>query len=287
MCNNIGQVPGTLIDWAAGVVGIPCAVVSAQITQESGGQLGVTSSAGAQGPAQFEPSTWASLGCAGSPFTANDAMKCYAKYMYQLVQQFHGNVRDALAAYNAGPGNLQAGYGYADTILNAAGQGSGLQAGAGDPNSALTPAQTQAATAGADCAFSLGGQHIGILFGHGPSLPSVCLIQKSEVRAFLGGLILVGGALVLLPGIIIVIAFGFKASGAAAAVGQAASVVPGPYGKAVSMVTGGGRGRTPAAAAARARSAGVGAPATQQQARQANRNRRTLQQARGQAPTGP
>lgn len=238
MCQAIGQVPGTLIDWAAGVIGIPCAVVSQQITLESGGQLGAVSPTGAQGPAQFEPGTWSSQGCSGSPFNANDAMKCYAQFMYQLVQQFHGNVRDALAAYNAGPGNLQAGYGYADSILSASGQASGLKAGQGDPGSAqVTPAAAQQAQAGDDCAFSIGGQHIGILFGHGPSLPSACLVRKTEIRALIGGLLLGAGALMVLPGLVVVMAYGFKASGAAAAVGQVAHVVPGPYGKAIGTAT--------------------------------------------------
>jgi hypothetical protein len=42
--------------------------------------------------------------------------------MKQLLAEEHGSVRDALAAYNAGPANKQAGYGYADSILAQAGQ---------------------------------------------------------------------------------------------------------------------------------------------------------------------
>jgi hypothetical protein len=95
--------------------------------------------------------------------------------------------------------------------------GGGSAAGAsGDPG-----------PAGPDCAFSIGGQHIGLIFGHGPSLPSACLLRKTEVRAVMGALILVGGALVMLPGLVIVMAYGFKASGAAAATARAARYVPG------------------------------------------------------------
>jgi hypothetical protein len=249
MCGPVGQVPGTLIDWAAGVIGVPCQVVVQQITLESGGRADAVSPTGALGPAQFEPGTWRSQGCAGSPTNVTDAMKCYAKFMYQLVQQFHGNVRDALAAYNAGPGNLQAGYGYADAILAAAGQSSGLAAGAGNPGAAapggagtvLTAAQQQQSSAGPDCAWSLGGQHIGLLFGHGPSLPSACVIRKTEVRALIGGLLLVMGGLVVLPGVIIVVAYGLRATGATRGVEQAAGAIPG-YGAVVRRVTGGAGG---------------------------------------------
>ena len=235
MCQAVGKVPGTLIDWAAGVIGIPCAVVRQQITLESGGQ-DVTSPAGAQGYAQFEPGTWQQEGCAGSPHNVTDSMKCYAKFMYQLVQTNHGNVRDALAAYNAGQGNLAAGYGYADAILGAAGQSGGLQSQGGNPNAVLTSAQTQQTSAGADCALSLGGQHIGILFGHGPTLPSACLIRKTEVRALMGGLLMLAGALMTLPGVIIVVAAGFKATGATRGLTQAAGAIPG-YGAVISRVT--------------------------------------------------
>jgi len=91
---------------------------------------------------------------------------------------------------------------------------------------AVTTANQQAA-AGPDCAFSIGGQHIGILFGHGPTLPSACLISKTEVRAVLGGLILVAGGLVMMPGLVIVMAYGFRATGAAAATARAAQYIPG------------------------------------------------------------
>ena len=290
MCQAVGQVPGSLIDWAAKVIGVPCQVVAAQITDESGGNPAAVSPTGAQGVAQFEPGTWQGLGCPGSPKNVNDAMKCYAKYMYQLLQQYHGNVRNALAAYNAGPGNIQAGYGYADNILAASGQSPGLAASGGDPNAVLTSAQQQQTSAGNDCALSLGGQHIGILFGHGPTLPSACLIRKTEVRAVLGAIILVGGGLIVLPGLVIVLAFGFRASGAASTVAQAASAVS-PYGRVVNRVASapGQRRQRRAQAAARTEQAqavevrrgstearrAAGGPAQQQRA------------IRGQAPRRP
>lgn len=112
---------------AAKGTGLPLSVVQAQNYTESGYQTGETSSAGAEGPWQFLVSTFESLGFNVSGI--NDwsvSTQAYIKYMNELLQQEHGNVRNALAAYNAGPGNLSAGYGYADHILSLAGQSSGI-----------------------------------------------------------------------------------------------------------------------------------------------------------------
>jgi Transglycosylase SLT domain len=119
----------SLVTSAAAALGIPAGVVAAQINDESGFNPNAVSPAGAQGIAQFMPGTWATQG-SGSPFNAVNAFAAYVKYMGTLLKQEHGSVRDALAAYNAGPGNLSAGYGYADKILAEAGQGVTLSSGA-------------------------------------------------------------------------------------------------------------------------------------------------------------
>lgn len=209
-CQAVGQVPVTLIKWAAGVVGIPCAVVATQINEESGGNPQAVSPTGAQGVAQFEPGTWRGTGCNGSPFTVNDAMKCYAKLMYQLVTQFHGNVRDALAAYNAGPGNLQAGYGYADTILAQAGQPSGLAASGGTGTAGV---QTTGLLTPSDCIWKL------------PQIPLVgtpgCILSYGQARALLGGGLMLAGGFTLVVGLLVLAAAGLKQSGAGHAAGGA------------------------------------------------------------------
>lgn len=224
-CSGVGQVPGSLIDWAAGVIGINCKIVRAQINMESGGNPAAVSSAGAEGVAQFIPSTWAGEGCAGSPFNVGDAMKCYAKYMYSLVKQFHGNIRDALAAYNAGPGNLAAGYGYADSILAAAGQpqsatasGGTGKAGTGGGSGAVLTSATSAT-----CAF-------------GPKLPvvgQVCLMKKTTIRHAAGVALMLSAVVPSGLGVILLGAFAFRASGAARAAAQTARFVPGPGGRAL------------------------------------------------------
>lgn len=107
---------------AANQLGISPDIVAAQIQTESDWDPSATSSAGAEGIAQFEPGTFADYG-SGSPYNAADAFSAYVKYMKVLLQDEHGNIRDALAAYNAGPGNKSAGYAYADGILKEAGTG--------------------------------------------------------------------------------------------------------------------------------------------------------------------
>jgi hypothetical protein len=115
---------------AARMSGLPLAVVIAQINDESRFDPNAVSDEGAEGIAQFEPGTWASWGT-GSPFNPADAFPAYAAFMHYLLHLFNGDIRDALAAYNAGPGDVPAGYGYADSILSAAGLGWAVTAGTG------------------------------------------------------------------------------------------------------------------------------------------------------------
>lgn len=114
------------IQQAAQGTKLPESVVAAQNYTESGygSNLG-PSSAGAEGPWQFLPSTYTGLGFSQSTINDwSDSTSAYVKYMNQLLKEEGGNVRDALAAYNAGPANKSAGYGYADSILSLAGQSS-------------------------------------------------------------------------------------------------------------------------------------------------------------------
>jgi hypothetical protein len=106
--------------------GIPYNVIAAQANAESGFSSTAQSSAGALGWLQFLPSTYnASAKAAGvSPgteFNPADEAKVYDVYMGGLLKQEHGNIKNALAAYNAGPGNISAGMGYANQILGQSG----------------------------------------------------------------------------------------------------------------------------------------------------------------------
>lgn len=129
----------------ASATGIPQSVVAAQANAESGFNATAVSSAGAEGWLQFLPSTYdtyaAQAGVApGTEFNPADEAKVYDVYMKSLLQQEGGSLRNALAAYNAGPGNLAAGYGYADSILSAAGTGNITVKGSGTTPATLTGA---------------------------------------------------------------------------------------------------------------------------------------------------
>jgi soluble lytic murein transglycosylase-like protein len=112
------------IQQAARGTGLPESVVAAQIEVESNYESGAISPTGAEGPYQFMPSTWATLGFpAGQEFNWATSTHAYINFMRLLLAWSGGNVQQALAAYNAGQANWQAGLGYADHILSMAGQG--------------------------------------------------------------------------------------------------------------------------------------------------------------------
>ena len=115
-------VPGNyvrLVKYMSQQTGLPYQVIACQANLESGFNAGAVSPAGAEGWLQFLPSTFASYG-RGSPFNPTDAMYAYINFMNALLRWSGGGVLKALAAYNAGQGNWQAGIGYADTILSCA-----------------------------------------------------------------------------------------------------------------------------------------------------------------------
>src|SRR5215218_10509341 len=80
-------------------------LLAAQLYQESRFNPFARSPAGAQGIAQFMPGTARAYDL-DDPFDATGAIDAQAHLMRDLLRQF-GSVPLALAAYNAGPGNVQ------------------------------------------------------------------------------------------------------------------------------------------------------------------------------------
>ena len=76
-------------------------LVFSLIWQESGGKLRAVSRAGARGAMQLMPGTAAMYG-ARNPFDPDQAVRAGVAYLVALLDQFGGNVSQALAAYNAG-----------------------------------------------------------------------------------------------------------------------------------------------------------------------------------------
>lgn len=126
--------------------GIPVNLFLALVNQESGWNPRAVSNAGAQGLGQLMPGTAAGLGVT-NPFDPEQNLDGAARYLAQQHRTF-GNWRLALAAYNAGPGNVQKHGGvppfqetqnYVRSVLAAAGSpSSGRRKKGGGKGAALT-----------------------------------------------------------------------------------------------------------------------------------------------------
>jgi soluble lytic murein transglycosylase-like protein len=101
---------GRLVGSAARAHAVPAKLIAAVIATESHGDPSAVSHAGAQGIMQLMPGTSLQYGVV-NPFDPAQNIEGGTRYLHDLLHRYHGKVRLALAAYNAGPGAVDAAHG--------------------------------------------------------------------------------------------------------------------------------------------------------------------------------
>lgn len=92
---------------ASAATGVPATLLEAVATVESAFDPTAVSVTDAQGLMQLEPATAAAMGVA-DPWNPAQNILGGARYLADQLATFHGDIPDALAAYNAGPGSVDA-----------------------------------------------------------------------------------------------------------------------------------------------------------------------------------
>ncbi|MBF0318643.1 MAG: lytic transglycosylase domain-containing protein [Nitrospirae bacterium] len=94
------------INESASAYGLDPALIKAVIVAESGGNANARSRSGARGLMQLMPATAAELGVSNS-YDPKQNINGGSRYLRQLLDRYNGDLRQALAAYNWGMGNLE------------------------------------------------------------------------------------------------------------------------------------------------------------------------------------
>jgi len=95
----------TIIEKAADTYKLPIKLIEEVIRKESNFNVRAVSHAGASGLMQLMPSTAKSLGVKNI-FDPFENVMAGSKYLRNMLDKYNGNLELALAAYNAGPGNV-------------------------------------------------------------------------------------------------------------------------------------------------------------------------------------
>lgn len=100
----------TMVEGASRAYHVKPNLVYAVIAAESGGDPAAISRAGAMGLMQLMPGTSTQYGVLNA-FDPEANVNGGVHYLHDLLHRYHGNVTYALAAYNAGPGQVDAVHG--------------------------------------------------------------------------------------------------------------------------------------------------------------------------------
>lgn len=101
---NNGDFDG-IIDKASAMFNIPAKLIKSVIQKESSFNPNAVSHAGASGLMQLMPATARGLGVK-NVFDPAENIFAGTKYLRQMLDKYDNNIELALAAYNAGPGNV-------------------------------------------------------------------------------------------------------------------------------------------------------------------------------------
>ncbi|HAT1682860.1 TPA: lytic transglycosylase domain-containing protein [Klebsiella oxytoca] len=103
------QIGGDIVSANEQRFGLPAGLLGAVISKESSGNADAISKKGAIGLAQVMPNTARGMGYDPEELKRNPVLQIEAgaRYLKQMLDAHGGNVADALAAYNWGPGNMQ------------------------------------------------------------------------------------------------------------------------------------------------------------------------------------
>ena len=102
---NAAQRIDTSVNRAAEKYDLDSDLIHAVIRAESNYRVRAVSSAGAQGLMQLMPGTAEEMGVR-NPFNIEQNIDGGAKYLRNMLTRFNGDLKLALSAYNAGPGNV-------------------------------------------------------------------------------------------------------------------------------------------------------------------------------------